>query len=116
MGGIFGLLPTLILGKIGDFIPSASDRYTYSVSIPNLYHSLGSGGVQTLREVAGWEQAKQWEQAMYAHRDAIAATIVEKKARLKAKYKEAKAFWYSKGDTPRWGYRAIAKHVTIPIA
>ena len=45
VGGIFGLLPTSILGEIGDFTPSASDRYTYTVSVPNFYHSLSRGGV-----------------------------------------------------------------------
>ena len=39
-GGIFGLLPTSILGEIGDSLPRASDRYTYIVSVPNMYHSL----------------------------------------------------------------------------
>ena len=53
--GIFGLLLTSILGEIGHFVPSASDRYTYTISIPNLYHSLGRGGVQTLREATGQE-------------------------------------------------------------
>ena len=43
-GGIFGLLPTSILGEIGDSLPRASDRYTYTVSVPNMYHSLGRGG------------------------------------------------------------------------
>ena len=32
--GIFGLLPTSILGEVGDSLPSASDRYTYTVSVP----------------------------------------------------------------------------------
>ena len=41
--GIFGLLPTLVLGKIGDSLPRSSDRYTYTVSVPNMYHSLGRG-------------------------------------------------------------------------
>ena len=54
-GGLFGLLPTSILGDIGDSLPRASDRYTYTVSVPNMYHSLGREGVQSLREEAGRE-------------------------------------------------------------
>ena len=77
-GGIFGLLSTLILGEIGDFITSASDGYNYTVSVPYLYHSLGRDGVQTLREVAGREREEEWEQAMQAHRDASVAAVAEK--------------------------------------
>ena len=96
-GGIFGLFATSILGKLGIFIPSASDRYTYTISVPNLYHSLGRGGVQTLRGAAGREREEEWEQAMQARQDASATTAAKKEARLKANYKKAKAFWYSRG-------------------
>ena len=41
--GIFGLLSTSILGEIGDSLPKASDWYTYIVSVPNMYHSVGRG-------------------------------------------------------------------------
>ena len=113
-GGIFGLLPTSILGKIGDSLPRGSDRYIYTVSVPNMYHSLGRGGVQTLREVAGRERAKEWEQAMQARQDAKAASVAQREARLKANYKKAKANWDSLGGTPGCGYRAIAKNNEIP--
>ena len=114
-GGIFGLFPTSILGEIGDFIPSDSDRYTYTVSVSNSYHSLGRGGVETLREASGPERAEEWDQAMQAHRDASAATATEKEARLKANYKKPKAFWYSKGATFGWGYRVLAKEFKFPL-
>ena len=39
-GGLFGLLSTSILEDIGDSLLRASDRYTYIVSGPNMYHSL----------------------------------------------------------------------------
>ena len=42
--GIFGLLSTSMLREFRDFLPSGSDRYTYNVSVPNLYHSLGRWG------------------------------------------------------------------------
>ena len=46
------------------------------------------GGVQTLREATRREQAEEWEQAMQAHRDALAAAGAEKEARVKANYKK----------------------------
>ena len=65
MGGeIFGLLLTSILVDIGDSLPRASDMYTYIVSVPNMYHSLGREGVQSLREEARCEQVEEWEQDM----------------------------------------------------
>ena len=91
-GWDFWAFPKSILGKIGDFIPSASDRYTYTVSVSNLYHSLGRGGVQSLREAVGGERGKEWEQAMQARLDAPATDAAEKEARLKANCKKVKAF------------------------
>ena len=63
-GGLFGLLPTSILGDIGDSLPRASDRYTYTISVSNMYHSLGREGVHSLREEARRERAQEREQAM----------------------------------------------------
>ena len=114
--GFLGFCPHQFLGEIGDFIPSASDRYSYIVSVPNLYHSLGKGVVQTLREAARRERAKQWEQAMQPHQDDSIAIAIEKEARLKANYKKAKAFSYSKRGTLGWCYRTVAKEFEIPIA
>ena len=53
------------MGDIGDSLPRASDRYTYTVSVPNMYHSLGREGMQSLREEVGREWAQEWEQAMH---------------------------------------------------
>ena len=58
-GGIFGFLPTSILGAIGHSFSRASDRYTYIVSVPNLYHSLGRQAVSTLKE----EAEREWHKA-----------------------------------------------------
>ena len=69
-GGLFCLLPTSILKDIGDSLPRASDVYTYAVSVPNMYHSLGREGVQSLREKIGREQVEAWEQANQDRRDA----------------------------------------------
>ena len=57
--GLFGLLPTSILEEIGDSLLRASDRYTYIVSVPNMYYSLGREGVQSLRETVGRKRAKE---------------------------------------------------------
>ena len=95
--GVFGLLPASILGEIEDFLPSASDRYTYNISVPNLYHSLRRGGVQTLREAVRQERAEEWEQAMQARRDTTVAIATKKEAGLKHNYNKAKAEWDSLG-------------------
>ena len=58
--GIFGLLPTSILGEIGDSLTRASDRYTYTVSVPNLYHSVGRQVVSALKKEAKHERHKAW--------------------------------------------------------
>ena len=62
--GLFGLLPSSIWGGIGDSLPRASDRYTYIVSLPNMYHSLGRERVQNFREEGGRERVEAWEKAM----------------------------------------------------
>ena len=93
--GLFGLLPTSILGDIGDSLPRASDRYTYIVSVPNMYHSLGREGVQSLREEVGRERAQEWEQAMQARREDEAARATQREAHNRSQYKKAKADWYS---------------------
>ena len=113
---LFGLLLTSILGDIGDSFPRASDRYIYTISVPNIYHSLGREGLQSLREEVGRERAKEWEQAMQARQEAEATRAAQWEAHKKCKYKEAKADWYSFGGTPGWGFRAIAKkYDTSPV-
>ena len=57
-GGFYGLLPDLILGNIHDSLLSAIDRYTYTVSVPNLYHSVGRQPVGALKEEAEHERHK----------------------------------------------------------
>ena len=63
-GWDFWALLTSVLGQIEDVLPRASDRYTYTVSVPNIYHSLGREGLQSLREEVGHERVEAWEQAM----------------------------------------------------
>ena len=52
---IFELLPTSIRGEIGHSFITASDRYTYTISVPNLYHSVGKQVVSALKEEAECE-------------------------------------------------------------
>ena len=66
-------MSTSILGDIGYSLPKASDGYIFIVGVPNMYHSLGKEGVQSLREEAGRERAQEWENAMQARREAEVA-------------------------------------------
>ena len=75
-GGLFGLLPNSILQDIGDFLPRASDSYIYTISVTNMYQSLGREGVQSLTEEVGHERVQEWEQAMQARRDAEVARAI----------------------------------------
>ena len=47
-GGLFGLLPDSILEGVGDSLHSATYRYTYTISVPNMYHIVGRDGVKAL--------------------------------------------------------------------
>ena len=40
-GGLFSLLPNSIMQDIGDSLPRVRDRYTYTISVPNMYRSIG---------------------------------------------------------------------------
>ena len=48
-GGLFGLLPDSILEGVGDSLCSSANRYTYTVSVPNMYHIVGRERVDALR-------------------------------------------------------------------
>ena len=50
------------------------------MSVPNIYHSLGREGVQSLREEAGRERVEVWEQAMLARRDVEATHATAQEA------------------------------------
>ena len=99
-------MPTSILEDIGDSLPRASDRYTYSVSVPNMYHSLGRQGLDALREEA-------WNEEMQGRRDAEAALAAAKKERDAENWRKAKAEYDAFGGQPGCGYKAIAKKNNI---
>ena len=56
----FWALFTSIMGELGHSFTTASDRYTYTVSVPNLYHSVGRQVVSALKEEAKHERHKAW--------------------------------------------------------
>ena len=47
-GRLFDLLPDSILEGVGDSFCSAANRYTYTVSVPNMYHIVGREWVDAL--------------------------------------------------------------------
>ena len=92
-GGFCGLLPDSILEGVGDSLDSAVDRYTYIVSVPNMYHIVGGERVAALR-------SESWLEAWEARRQAEAARAAKiKKIRGDDGHK-AKQEWDSVGGTP----------------
>ena len=79
------------MGDIGDYLPGVSDTHTYTISVPNICHSLGREGVQSLKEKRGSERAQEWEQVVQARREAEANRAVQQKAHNRRQYKKAKA-------------------------
>ena len=61
-GGIFGLFPTSVMGVIGHSLTTASDRYTYTISVPNLHHNVGRQAVSAFKE----EAKREWHEAWLA--------------------------------------------------
>ena len=58
--GILELLPTSILGEINDSLSNVVDRYTFTISVPDLYNSVGRQAVAELKEEANLERHKTW--------------------------------------------------------
>ena len=67
-GGLFGLLPNSILEGFGDSLCSSEDRYTYTISVPNMYNIVGRERVAALCSECWHEawQASCKQQAMRA--------------------------------------------------
>ena len=55
-GGILGLLPVAIMGEINDSLCSVVDKYTLTRSVPELYNSIGRGGIAALKQEADLER------------------------------------------------------------
>ena len=81
--GIFGLLPTVILGEINDSLCSAIYRYTLTRSVPELYNSVGRGGIAALKQEVDLECHKTWLAWDQARRDKAVANATHKKSKEK---------------------------------
>ena len=108
-GGLFGLLPDSILEGFGDSLHSTADRYTYTVSVPNMYHIVGRERVDALR-------AESWQEAWEACRQEKVVRAVQGKKKQAEKWKKAKQEFDFVGGTPFNGVRAIAKRHEVAIA
>ena len=93
----------------GDSLYSVADRYTYTISVPNMYHIVGREWVDAL-----W--AESWKEAWEAHHQEQAARAAEKKKKQAEEREKAKREFDSVGGTPFNGVRAIAKRHNVAIA
>ena len=57
-GRLFGLLLDSILEGVGDSLLTATDRCTYTVSVPRMYNIVGREGVKALRPKNGRKHGK----------------------------------------------------------
>ena len=104
-GGPFGRLPNSTLLQIGDSLPRATLRYNYIVSVPNMYHSLGRGGVQTPKEEIGRERAQAWKEAMHTSGEGAAACALAQQPSTRKRYRNAKVDYDAYGGLSRWDLR-----------
>ena len=87
---------------VGDSLCSATNRYTYTVSVPNMYHIVGREQVDALR-------SESWQEAWEARRKQQVARATQKKKKQAKDWEKAKREFDSVGGTPFNGVRAIAK-------
>ena len=83
-------------------MPSAADRYRYTVGVPNMYHIVGREGAVALR-------SQSWQEGWDARQQDIAARAAEKDRKLAERWANAKRDFDSVGRTPFNGVKAIAK-------
>ena len=82
-GRLFGLLSDSILEGVGDSLCSSADRYTYTISVPNMYNIVGRERVAALR-------SECWEEAWEACRQQQAVRVVVKKKKEAENWEKAK--------------------------
>ena len=111
--GILELLPTSIWGEINGSLSSAVDRYTFTVSVPDLYNSVGRQAVGTLKEEADLERHKTWLAWDQARRNNAAANAATQKAKKKDNWRKATTKWDDCGSQPSCGYKSIAKKHSV---
>ena len=67
---------------VGDSLHSAADRYTYTISVPNVYHIVGREGVDALR-------AESCQQAWEAYHQEEAVRTTQEKKKEAEKWEKA---------------------------
>ena len=87
---------------VGDSLCSLANRYTYIISVPNMYNIVGREQVATLH-------SECWEEAWEAHCQQQSTRAVAKKKKEAENWEKAKREFDSIGGTPFNGVRAIAK-------
>ena len=108
-GGLFGLLSDSILEGVGDSLCSSADRYTYTISVPNIYNNVGRKRVDALH-------SECWQEAWEARRHQQVVRAAKKKKKEAKDWEKAKQEFDSIGGTPFNGVRAIAKKHNVAKA
>ena len=101
-GGAFGLLPDSILEGVGDSFFTTRDRYAYTVSVPNMYNTVGKERVEALR-------SECWQETWEACRQQQATRATQEKKKQAENWEKAKREFDYVGRTPFHGVMAIAK-------
>ena len=93
-GGLFfELLPVAIMGEINDSLCSAVDKYTLTRSVPELYNSIGRGGIATMKQEADLEYHETWLAWDQARLNKVAANAAHKKAKEKDNWSKGTTEW-----------------------
>ena len=114
--GIFGLLPTSVIGEIDHSLTIASDRYTYTISVPNFYHSVYRQAVSTFKEKVDCEWHEAWLAWDQHRHDEAVACATHRKAKEKDNWRKGTVAWDAFGGQPGCGYRSIARNNLASVA
>ena len=98
---------------MGDSLTIASDRYTYTVSVPNLYYNVGRQAVSVLKEEAERERHKAWLAWDQARHNEATTIVAHRKAKEKGNWRKATIDWDAFGGQPGCGYKPIAKNIRL---
>ena len=81
------------MGNIRDSLPSAINRYTYTVSVPNLYRNVGRQAVSALKEEVEHERREAWLAWDQGRCDEAVASVAHRKAKEEDNWRKATADW-----------------------
>ena len=79
-------------------------------SVPELYNSVGRGGIAALKEEADLERHEAWLAWDQARRNKAADDVAYRKAKEKDNWHKATTEWDACGGQPGCGYKSIAKN------